>query len=110
MHTLTLAPASGCVYAFGAGTEGQLGSDDTCDSSRPIPLKGRAIKGVLIVPPQGTESNELSRFLVYSFATIAAHKLHFHCTQAVLFPCSFGCGMTLYECPTEFVKKIINVV
>ncbi|CAH8467511.1 unnamed protein product [Dicrocoelium dendriticum] len=40
MHTLTLAPSSGCVYAFGAGSEGQLGTDKTSDSLRPVVTKG----------------------------------------------------------------------
>ncbi|KAA3678134.1 E3 ubiquitin-protein ligase HERC4 [Paragonimus westermani] len=67
MHTLTLAPASGCVYAFGAGTEGQLGSDDTCDSSRPIPLKGRWIAAGA-EPPQSVSNSDGPLVVVHLYA------------------------------------------
>ncbi|KER24319.1 hypothetical protein T265_14454, partial [Opisthorchis viverrini] len=51
MHTLVLVPSLGCVYAFGAGSEGQLGTDTNTDSSRPMPVKGPWLT-------RGTSSNQ----------------------------------------------------
>ncbi|CAL8073193.1 unnamed protein product [Calicophoron daubneyi] len=39
-HTLALVPTSGCVYAFGAGSEGQLGTNDLSGSLRPKIISG----------------------------------------------------------------------
>ncbi|TGZ64889.1 hypothetical protein CRM22_006165 [Opisthorchis felineus] len=51
MHTLVLVPSLGCVYAFGAGSEGQLGTNTNTDSSRPMPVKGPWLRS-------GTSSNQ----------------------------------------------------
>ncbi|XP_075785691.1 putative E3 ubiquitin-protein ligase HERC3 isoform X5 [Pelodiscus sinensis] len=39
-HTLAFVPSSGLIYAFGCGTEGQLGTGHTCNVKCPSPVKG----------------------------------------------------------------------
>uniref|UniRef100_A0A670YWZ5 HECT and RLD domain containing E3 ubiquitin protein ligase 3 n=1 Tax=Pseudonaja textilis TaxID=8673 RepID=A0A670YWZ5_PSETE len=39
-HTLAFVPSSGMIYAFGCGTQGQLGTGHICSFKCPSPVKG----------------------------------------------------------------------